>query len=81
MINDGFMSADGSRLWTAEDGGRIRYRDPSGAWTYQTVSQFAKDTINRIHFLDDNLKGWAVGQGDIVKSCGWKSDPIKRRVP
>lgn len=60
-VHDGFMSPDGSRLWTVEDGGRIRYRDPSGTWTYQTTPAGVQDILHRIHFID-NDKGWAVGQ-------------------
>ncbi len=59
-------TATGVEAWTAEDGGRIRHRDPaSGEWNFQTTPADAKDTLHRTFFLDSS-KGWAVGQGGIV---------------
>jgi photosystem II stability/assembly factor-like uncharacterized protein len=62
LVFDAFLSADGTRLWTVEDGGRIRHRDPLGNWPYQPVPDVVKDTLHRVHFLPDSMTGWAVGQ-------------------
>jgi photosystem II stability/assembly factor-like uncharacterized protein len=55
-----YMSPDGTRLWTVEDGGRIHYRDPNNTWTYQNVPSSVKDPLHGIHFVGD--AGWAVGE-------------------
>jgi photosystem II stability/assembly factor-like uncharacterized protein len=67
LVFDAFQSANGQHLWTVEDGGRIRYRHlgPPATWTYQAVPDSVKDTLHRVHFLADNMTGWAVG------SNGW----------
>jgi photosystem II stability/assembly factor-like uncharacterized protein len=60
-VQDAFMSPDGSRIWTVEDGGRIRHRDPSGSWSFQPTPFRVQDVLHRVHFID-NAVGWAVGQ-------------------
>jgi photosystem II stability/assembly factor-like uncharacterized protein len=55
-----YLSPDGTRLWTVEDGGRIHYRDPNNTWSYQTVPSSVKDPLHGIHFVGD--AGWAVGE-------------------
>jgi photosystem II stability/assembly factor-like uncharacterized protein len=56
--------------WTAEDGGRIRYRNPAnGVWSFQTTPPEVKDTLHRIHFLPlgpNQQYGWAVGNNGWV---------------
>jgi len=66
LIFDAFQSADGARVWTVEDGGRIRHRNAAGNWSYQTVPAEVKDTLQRVHFLADNQTGWAVGHNGWV---------------
>lgn len=70
LVTDAFMSDDGTKAWCVEDGGRIRYRDGTGAWGYQSTPPQAQSTLRAIHFIPDattgwatqsNLKGWAVG--------------------
>src|SRR5262249_50281395 len=82
LVSDAFMSDDGSKLWTAEDGGRVRYRDsslPSGSqWSYQATPTVVKDNLRRIFFIPStttgwsvlaNLTGWAVSQdGRVIKT-------------
>lgn len=63
LIYDAFQSSDGSKLWTVEDGGRIRHRNASGSWSQQTVPSEVKDVLHRVHFLEPECQvGWAVGQ-------------------
>jgi photosystem II stability/assembly factor-like uncharacterized protein len=60
-------SGGGVEAWTAEDGGRIRYRNPStGAWTEQDVPDEVIDTLHRVFFLPSSSTGWAVGKGGWV---------------
>jgi hypothetical protein len=70
-VFDSFTS-DGLEVWTVEDGGRIRHRDSSGNWTFQTVPTEVKDTIHRICFLPGTSgaqTGWAVaGDGSVLKT-------------
>ncbi len=59
----------GNEAWSAEDGGRIRHRNPTtGIWSFQATPPEVKDTLHRIHFLPDGLTGWAGGQGGWVLS-------------
>ena len=61
----------GVKAWTVEDGGRIRFRNPStGQWSFQPVPDQVKDTLHRVTFLSTGpqagLTGWAAGQGGWV---------------
>ncbi|MFN0007929.1 MAG: hypothetical protein ACKVXR_08470 [Planctomycetota bacterium] len=66
------FTIDGVEAWTVEDGGRIRHRDASGNWTFQTVPPEVKDTIHRIFFLPGTSgaqTGWAVASdGSVLKT-------------
>ncbi|MEK7755238.1 MAG: hypothetical protein AAB654_25165, partial [Acidobacteriota bacterium] len=69
LAHDGF-SLDGLEVWTGEDGGRIRHNagTPNAPWTFQTTPNDVKDTIRRIHFID-NMHGWAVSAaGQVLKT-------------
>ncbi len=64
LVSDIFVL--GNEAWSAEDGGRIRHRNPTtGVWSFQTTPAAVKDTLHRVHFLNAN-EGWAVGQGGWV---------------
>lgn len=57
----------GVEAWIAEDGGRIRHRDPStGNWSFQSTPAEVQDTLRRVFFLGNTSTGWAVGQGGWV---------------
>jgi len=76
LIADAFMSDDGSKLWTAEDGGRVRFRDGSSPWIYLDTPDDIQNTIRAIHFLPaagtgswsnlGNLSGWIVGDDRVI---------------
>ncbi len=73
LVFDPFVRKTSSgefEAWTAEEGGRIRYRSPStGLWSFQTTPDEVKDTLHRIHFLPagpDGQIGWAVGNNGWV---------------
>ncbi len=82
LVSDIFVL--GNEAWSAEDGGRIRHRNPSdGKWSFQSTSTDVKDTLHRIHFLSNGLNGWAVGQGGwVLKTTNggatWTTDPTQR---
>ena len=69
LVSDIFVL--GNEAWSAEDGGRIRHRNPvNGVWSFQQTPPGVKDTLHRVHFLSSGaqagLMGWAVGQGGWV---------------
>ena len=64
LVHDAF-TLDGQEVWVVEDGGRIRHRSVSGAWTVQATPIEAEDTLRRIHFAD-SMHGWAVSNGGWV---------------
>lgn len=59
------FSLDGSKVWTGEDGGRIRHRNSSGVWSFQPVPLEVRGIVRNIFFLPNELDGWA------VSSDGW----------
>ncbi len=73
LVADPFVleTAQGTKAWSAEDGGRIRFRNPTtGVWSFQDTPDEVKDTLHRVHFLSSGaqagLTGWAVGQSGWV---------------
>ncbi len=84
IVFDAFAYDTGSgvKAWSVEDGGRIRFRDPTlGTWSFQTVPDVVRDTLHRVTFLtsgaEAGLRGWAVGQdGRVLRtSNGGASGP------
>lgn len=53
----------GYRVWTTEDGARIRYRDEAGTWTFQRTANADQGCLRSIAFLSDGVTGVAVGDG------------------
>jgi photosystem II stability/assembly factor-like uncharacterized protein len=83
---------DGDEVWTVEDGGRIRHRNASGAWSFDTVQVSAQDQLLRISFIEQAGQriGWAVGRNGIyMKLTGfgtswghpWQFTPAPANVP
>jgi photosystem II stability/assembly factor-like uncharacterized protein len=70
LVSDPFVQERSPGLfeaWTAEDGGRIRHRNPqTGLWSFQTTPDVVKDQLHRIFFLPDGQTGWAVGNNGWV---------------
>lgn len=61
------FSPDGTHIWTAEDGGRIRHSVfPGTLQQMQAVPVSVRDSLQRVFFLPDNQTGWAVGQNGWV---------------
>ncbi len=54
------------RVWTCEDGARIRYRE-SGApdWVFQSTPSTARSTLLDI-YVDKGVEGWACGRDGLV---------------
>jgi photosystem II stability/assembly factor-like uncharacterized protein len=65
LVSDAF-TIDGQKVWAVEDGGRIRHRSASGTWSFQTTPPEVEDSLRRVHFFEDGLNGYAVGQNGWV---------------
>lgn len=63
------FTVDGEEVWTVDDGGRIRHRDPlTGDWESQATPAQAQDTIRKIstHQGHTDLHVWAADQNGQV---------------
>lgn len=57
-------SGNQTRIWTAEDGGRIRFSKDGGAnWFFQDVPDTVSQTLIDVWFHSDGATGWACGRG------------------
>ena len=68
LVSDSFaLEVEGTvKIWTAEDGGRIRHSADGGTtWTFQTTPSDVLDRLQRVFFLN-STHGWAVGQGGVI---------------
>lgn len=85
------FTLDGERVWTGEDGGRVRYGTAqfdalAGLWTidwtFAQVPFAVRGILRGLHMLSDGLRGWAVSSdGWVIKTIdGGQSWTLAERI-